>query len=595
MHLHAQRKDVQRRHELLEKLEKGAPVWATTLRDRLGVHGGRDLPGDPLLAWQWRQLNDELDARARISLKDLQERILRLSTALQQITADLVEKRAWAAQARRTTLEQRQALQGWKALMKKVGKGTGKRAPRMLAAARQLMPVCQTAVPVWIMPLSRVVENFDPRRNRFDVVIIDEASQADVIALTAIYMGNQVVVVGDHEQVSPMAVGQNLDEIQLLIDEYLKGIPNKELYDGKFSVYELAQTTFEPVCLREHFRCVSPIIQFSNSLSYAGKIKPLRDASEVRRKPHTVAYRVKSALANKHTNEEEASTVASLLVAATEQSEYSGATFGVISMVSDEATTMRIDELLRRHLSTEEYVKRRIQCGNAAQFQGDERDVMFLAMVDITTGKGPLPLRQDGADNMFKKRFNVAASRARDQMWVVHSMDPETDLKPGDIRRKLIEHARDPYALVRLLDSKEQQTESEFEKLVLRRLIQADYRVTPQWAVGAYRIDLVVEGHGKRLAVECDGDRWHPREKLQEDMARQAILERMGWRFVRIRGSQFFRNPEQAMQVVFSRLQALAIPPEGNTSAGSDADRQGEALKERIERRAAELRREWDE
>ncbi len=59
---------------------------------------------------------------------------------------------------------------------------------------------------------------------------------------------------------------------------------------------------------------------------------------------------------------------------------------------------------------------------------------------------------------MFKKRFNVAASRARDQMWVVHSMDPETDLKPGDIRRKLIEHAKDPYALVRLLDSKEQQS-----------------------------------------------------------------------------------------------------------------------------------------
>lgn len=220
---------------------------------------------------------------------------------------------------------------------------------------------------------------------------------------------------------------------------------------------------------------------------------------------------------------------------------------------------------------------------------------MFLAMVDLPSGKGPLPLRQDGADNMFKKRFNVAASRARDQMWVVHSMDPETDLKPGDIRRKLIEHARDPYGLVHLLDSKEQQTESEFEKLVLRRLIQADYRVTPQWPVGAYRIDLVVEGNGKRLAVECDGDRWHPREKLEEDMARQAILERLGWRFVRIRGSQFFRNPEQAMQVVFSRLQALDIPPEGNTSVGSDADRQGEALKERIERRAAELRREWDE
>jgi very-short-patch-repair endonuclease len=595
VHLHGQRSDVQHRHELLVKLEKVAPVWAATLRDRLGVHGGRDLPGDPMLAWQWRQLQDELETRARTSLEDVQEQIAQLSTQLQQVTAELVEKRAWAAQARRTTLAQRQALQGWKALMKKVGKGKGKRAPRLLAAARQLMPVCQTAVPVWIMPLSRVVENFDPRRNRFDVVVIDEASQADVIALTAIYMGSQVVVVGDHEQVSPMAVGQNLAEIQYLIDEYLKGIPNKELYDGKFSIYELAQTTYEPVCLREHFRCVSPIIQFSNFLSYSGKIKPLRDASQVRRLPHTVAYRIRSVLANSHINEEEALTVASLLTAATEQPEYSGATFGVISMVSDEATTMRIDELLRRHLSTEDYVKRRIQCGNAAQFQGDERDVMFLSMVDRPSGNGPLPLRQEGADNMFKKRFNVAASRARDQMWVVHSMDPETDLKPGDIRRRLIEHAKDPYALVRLLESKEQQTESEFEKQVLRRLMMAGYRVIPQWSVGAYRIDLVVEGNGKRLAVECDGDRWHPREKLEEDMARQAILERLGWRFVRIRGSQFFRHPEQAMEMVFSRLQALDIPPEGKVGAGSDAIREEEALKERIVRRAAELRREWTE
>jgi len=66
--------------------------------------------------------------------------------------------------------------------------------------------------------------------------------------------------------------------------------------------------------------------------------------------------------------------------------------------------------------------------------------------------------------------------------------------------------------------------ESEFEKQVLRKLIQAGYRVVPQWHVGAYRIDLVVEGDGKRLAVECDGDRWHPVEKLAEDMARQAIL-----------------------------------------------------------------------
>jgi hypothetical protein len=103
---------------------------------------------------------------------------------------------------------------------------------------------------------------------------------------------------------------------------------------------------------------------------------------------------------------------------------------------------------------------------------------------------------------------------------------------------------------------------------------------------------MVVEGKGKRLAVECDGDRWHPIEKLEEDMARQAILERLGWRFVRIRGSQYFRNPEMAMKPIFAKLQAAGIQPEGIvTTSSKDSD--GKELKFRIINCAYKLRNEW--
>lgn len=85
-----------------------------------------------------------------------------------------------------------------------------------------------------------------------------------------------------------------------------------------------------------------------------------------------------------------------------------------------------IDSLLRRHMEAEKFEKvHRILCGNAAQFQGDERDVVFLSVVDSSDG-GVLPLRQT---DEFKRRFNVAASRARDQMWVVHSLDPRAHLR----------------------------------------------------------------------------------------------------------------------------------------------------------------------
>ena len=218
---------------------------------------------------------------------------------------------------------------------------------------------------------------------------------------------------------------------------------------------------------------------------------------------------------------------------------------------------------------------------------------MFLSMIYTPTGEGPLRLLSDPGDR-FRKRFNVAASRARDQMWVVHSVDPEIDLKESDIRRRLILHARDPHAVTRAVERAVEQAESEFEKRVMTILIQKGYRVTPQWPVGAYRIDIVVEGDHKRLAVECDGERWHHLGNLDDDMARQAILERLGWRFVRIRGSQFFRDPEKAMEPVYARLESLGIQPdyEGMADVRETEDH---ALKDRITIRAAEIRREWEQ
>ncbi len=60
--------------------------------------------------------------------------------------------------------------------------------------------------------------------------------------------------------------------------------------------------------------------------------------------------------------------------------------------------------------------------------------MIFLSMVDTPKGDGPLSLRgEDAYESMYKKRFNVAASRARDQLWVIYSLDPDVDLKERDI------------------------------------------------------------------------------------------------------------------------------------------------------------------
>ena len=595
LELKSRQADLDLRRSLITKLESAAPAWAGAIRNRTGVHGRGEPPNDPDGAWTWRQLNDELDRRSGVSLEALQTKSEKLNEQLRRATVGLIDKRAWSAQAHRTSSRQRQALVGWLDTIRRIGKGHGIRVSLLRAEATRKMSECRGAVPVWVMPLSRVVENFDPRLTRFDVVIIDEASQSDVMALVALYLGKTVLVVGDHEQVSPSAVGQDLGIIQNLIFQYLPGIPNSDLYDGQISIYDLARQSFGgTTCLVEHFRCVPEIIQFSNMISYDMRIKPLRDASRVHLRPYTIAYRAHGSSRDGKINRQEALTVASLLVAATEQPEYKKndagqpTSFGAVSLVGDEQA-LEIDSLLRSHLSPDRYEHHRLLCGNAAQFQGDERDIIFISLVD-TAQRGPLSLRDQ---ELFKQRFNVAASRARDQMWIVHSLNPQNDLKADDLRRQLIEHAEDPSRLMRALEEKENRTQSPFEREVMKRLLAAGYRVAPLWRVGAFRIDMVVEGDDRRLAIECDGDRYHPIEKLPEDMDRQSILERMGWVFTHIRGTEFLRNPERAMKSVLEKLHSLEISP---IDAKKDISKRAQPRADLIDRvvsRAEELRQSW--
>ena len=586
------------RSELLAKLESAAPAWVLAIFQREKPHDAIEPPGIVTTAWRWRQWCQELERRASISMTDLHERLENTEKDLREIAAQIIEHETWAAQCERTGLQAKQALMGFVQTIRKIGKGTGKRAPELLRKARELLASARRAVPVWIMPLSRVYESFDPRETKFDVVIIDEASQSDVTALAALYLGCEHVVVGDKEQVTPDAIGQRIDEVTRLIATDLPGIPNNHLYDGQTSIYDLAETAFGGVvALREHFRCVPEIIQFSNHLSYNNAIRPLREPFSSPVRPALIPHRVQG-FRNEtgKTNDIEAEEIASLVIACLDDSNYAlndfgrPTTFGVISLLGEEQAVL-IETILRRHLTPDRFARHRLLCGNAAQFQGDERDVIFLSMVDGPPDDGQLRMVDAGPKDLYKKRYNVAVSRARNQLWIVHSIDMNRHLKAGDLRRRLLAHAHDPGALLREMELQGNRVDSPFEKQIMQRLVAAGYRVRSQWSVGAYRIDLVVEGLNKRLAVECDGERWHTPDQLQNDLERQAILERLGWIFVRVRGSVFFRNPDAAMAPVFARLAYLEIEPLGPVS-----EFEGKAdfpFVERVRRSAETLRTQW--
>ncbi len=175
-------------------------------------------------------------------------------------------------------------------------------------------------------------------------------------------------------------------------------------------------------------------------------------------------------------------------------------------------------------------------------------------------------------------------------MWLIHSLDPNKDLRTGDLRKRLIDHLRDPDALVEELGAKKSLAQLDLEKKVLERLITAGHKVVLQYKAGYYRIDIVIEGH--QIAIECDGDRYHTLDSLKEDMERQSVLERLGWRFIRMRGTKFYRDPDRTIAAVFERLRELGAEPQSRTP--EPAGLESNELIEPVIRRAAEIRAHWN-
>lgn len=593
----SEKKDVyNRRSALLDIVRKVAQQWAIDLETGMF----ENCKDDVNKLWELKQLSQKLEKMRNAPYEKMRLQCSELKKIIKELTLDLIEKKSWyhviSFVEKKENLTLNQALRGWKQSMQKIGKGTGKNVALYRKQAKEKMNICQKAVPAWIMPMDRVIDTLNPVQNKFDIIIIDEASQCDISSLVLLYMAKKIIVVGDDKQVSPSGVGKKIEAQNKIREKYIQGkIPNDDLYDCRSSLYSLAMTTYRPLMLREHFRCVPEIISYSNKTSYDNKIKPLRESSSSNLKPAVINYRVDGKRdENKKINIVEAETIVSLIASCIEEEIYENLSFGVISLLGKEQAEL-IQRMLVEKIGNIEIDKHNILCGDSSYFQGDEKDVIFLSMVD--SNKNPeLPLNKktEGADDSYKKRYNVAVSRAKDQIWIVHSLDINCDLKSGDIRRELLEFSYDPKSFM-INETVELKSDSIFEEEVAKYLIAHDYNIEQQWEVGSYRIDMVVIYGDKKIALECDGERWHStEEQIRSDIERQDILERCGWKFIRIRGSKYFRNPKMTMEDVIIELENNGIYPEKREEHSCVINKNYEIL-EKIKNRAGQLLIEWHE
>lgn len=557
-------------HEVCGKVESsGAAKYAAALRRPLESTADSLLPDNWRTAWRLRRLATHLESiDAQEVLKKLAKDRHEVEGDLSRAYRDIVVKRTWLKLAENALPSIRSALQAYLSAIQKIGKGTGKRAVRYRQDARMAASQANPAVPCWIMPHYRVSESLPAELGCFDLVIIDEASQSDLTALPSLLRGKKVLIVGDDKQVSPEGVGLEEEKIRSLMSRFLGN--QVETYRPQMSpersIYDLLKVVFakSAVMLKEHFRCVGPIIEYSKREFYNHELRPLRipKASE-RLDPPLVDVVVEDGYRKGDVNLSEARFIVDEIKAIVSDPNMARRSIGVVSLLADKQAFL-IWERLTAELGPELTQRHQIACGDARTFQGKERDIMFLSMVSAPNEVGA-PLSRD----TFAQRFNVAASRARDRMYLVRSVALEHLSDADRLRRRLIAHFATPFDQdeLRVADLRTL-CESPFEREMYDELTQRGYWITPQVRVGQYRIDMVVEGHNDaRLAVECDGDRYHGADKWADDMQRQRVLERAGWVFWRCFASAFIRRRKDMMDDLVRTLAERGIEPIGAEGA----------------------------
>jgi transcription elongation GreA/GreB family factor/very-short-patch-repair endonuclease len=450
---------------------------------------------------------------------------------------------------------------------------------RLLVRAKAAV---QTLKPCLMMGPQAVAQFLDPGGMRFDVVIMDEASQLrPEEAIGAIARGKQLVVVGDSKQLPPTTFFARQNQLGEDVEEFTTTEAE--------SILDICTSSFRPSrSLRWHYRSQHhSLIAFSNHHFYKGGLIVCPSPFGQNRKLGVRATYLMNAVYDNQTNLVEAQRVVDAVVEhiKTRPSE----SLGVVTLNIKQRDL--ISELLEDRLSNtqgaDEYrkewheVRQGLFVKNLENVQGDERDAIIIS---TTFGKPPGasvvrqnfgPISRQGG----WRRLNVLFTRARQSISIYTSLKPDDIVVDGTTPegtkalRSYLEYARSGVLDVAIETGHE--PDSDFEVSVIDVLKRMGYEVTPQLGVSGFRIDIAVK-HPKHpgsylAAIECDGAQYHSAQSARDrDRIRQEILESQGWRgrIWRIWSTDWFRAPQQEIAKLRDFLEQLSKTWTPEHSAG---------------------------
>ncbi|MBF0524099.1 MAG: hypothetical protein HQK56_03265, partial [Deltaproteobacteria bacterium] len=456
----------------------------------------------------------------------------------------------------------------------------------------------QAFKPCFMMSPLSVAQYLDPESMRFDLVVMDEASQLKPEdALGAIARGTKLVVVGDPRQLPPTSFFDRIDGINADEDQTYAVTEAESILERGMQVYPARR-------LRWHYRSEhDSLIRFSNQMFYNGRPLYVFPSPRLSNRSHGVHFNyIHGAKYHQGTNLVEAQAIVAAI-------EHHARLFPEISLgvatFNIKQTEVILDLLeaaQKKNPVLEKWVR---ESGDQAEpffvknlenVQGDERDVIFISVTygpDPATGK---VFQRFGPINTANgwRRLNVIFTRAKQRVELFSSMRshdvvPSPDAGKGvHALKAYLAYAETGFLPDNGITPAGTEARSHFQASVMDILHRHGHQAAAQVGAAGFGVDIGVR-HPKHqndfiLGIECDGAAYHSAGSIRDrDRLRREILEKKGWRLHHIWTIDWFKNREQEIDRLLAAVDSAVqeYDPTMSRPKTTEAARQTEAEKQK--------------
>lgn len=462
------------------------------------------------------------------------------------------------------------------------GIGKKSRHPTLRSFVNSYQDLLLDNFPIWIMTPESVSDVLPLRKNMFDLVIFDEASQLYLwAALPSIYRATKIAVAGDDKQLKP----ENLFNTKL--DDEVDSLEEDDvnLYCSEKSLLDQAKETFNSIQLQFHYRArFSELIQFSN---YAFYNNTLNVAPNLYKDCEPIIYRyLPNGILDRHVNLDEAREVVNIILSEIKSSLDEPKTFGVITMniyqrngvrqVFEEMLTkiggrdakpedkraFEVITKLNNSPDTEIFIK------SIADVQGDERDIIVFSLGYGYNSSGKMQINLGQLNTLGgENRLNVAISRAKQKEYIV------TSILPGDIGdtsrftndggklfKQFLQYAKavsdgnikTANSIIQATESvgvNDTCSESKLQESIKTELEHRGFEIHTNVGTGDFIVNLAIFNRqlGRYIGcIEYDGEAYRKSSNTYaRDVMRERFLISRGWRVIRVTSRDWWNGLDQ--------------------------------------------------